>query len=97
MRRQLTYRQFHPTRPASFRTIARSSAGVSPLATSDKADARPAQVFLLDRVARGGGVLVVAGALKFERVERAAISIDDPQHDPRPIFLHPPASVILPQ
>lgn len=61
------------------------------------ADARPAQGFLLDRVARGGGVLVVAGALEFDCVARAAIAVDDPQVNPRPIFLHSPASVILPR
>ena len=55
------------------------------------------QGFLLDRVARGGGAQVVAGALKFGRVERAPIGIDDPQVNPRPIFLHPLASVILPR
>ena len=52
---------------------------------------------MLDRVARGGGVLVVAGALEFDRVGRLAIGVDDQQVNPRPIFLHPPASVILPR
>ena len=58
---------------ATLRTIAPHSAGVSPLTNPDIADPRPAQGFLLDRVARGGGVLVVAGAVEIERVERAAV------------------------
>ena len=43
------------------------------------ADPRFAQRFLLHRIARGSGALVVAGALVFERVAGAAVGVDQQQ------------------
>ena len=43
------------------------------------ADPRLAQRFLLDRVARRGAALVVAGALVFDGVAGAAVAVDQQQ------------------
>ena len=46
------------------------------------ADPGFAQGFLLDRVSRRRAALVVTGALVFDRVAGAAVSIDQQQVDP---------------